>query len=342
MVVGPSPTTVSAVVPNLDRSDLLAKALRSLSAQRLPPDVHLETIVVDNGSRDGSAEVAAGLGARTILLGSNLGVSRAFNRGIEAAGGEWVALINNDVELDPDWLGHLLAGARRTGAWFATGKLFDASRRDVLDGAGDAVCLGGAAWRLGHGRRDGPAFASPRATFFPAATASLFRRDFFDRAGMFDESFFAYLEDVDLGMRAASLGLEGVYEPAAVAWHAGSATGGRWSDRSVAWITRHQLLLLAKHYSEDMLLGHARRIAAAQALWAALALSRGRAVAWLRGVVQGLGDCCMHRPRSGGAPGGRLAAALRAGEAEIARLQRTTGWDAYWRWYFRLAGPVRR
>ena len=339
MVVGGSPTKVSAVIPNRDRSDLLAKALRSLSAQRLPPHVGLEAIVVDNGSRDGSAEMAAGLGARTILLGSNLGVSRAFNRGIEAAGGEWVALINNDVELAPDWLERLLARAESTGAWFATGKIFDASRREVLDGAGDAVCLGGTAWRLGHGKRDGPPFASPRATFFSAATASLFRRGFFDRAGMFDESFFAYLEDVDLGMRAASLGLAGVYEPAAVAWHAGSATGGRWSDRSVAWITRHQLLLLAKHYSEDMLLRNARPIAAAQALWAALALARGRPLAWLRGLVQGLGDCRACRPSTGGAPDGRLTAALRAGEAEIARLQRATGWDTYWRWYFRLAGP---
>ncbi len=342
MVVDAPAITVSAVIPHRNRSDLLARALRSLFAQRLPPRVSLEVIVVDNGSRDGSAAVAAALGARMVLLGSNQGVSRALNRGIEAAVGDWVALVNNDVDLAPDWLGGLLEGALRADAWFATGKIFDASRRDVLDGAGDAVCRGGAAWRLGHGKRDGPAFSVPRPTFFPAATASLFRREFFDRTGLFDESIFAYLEDVDLGMRAAALGLGGIYLPQAVAWHLGSQTGGRWSDRTVAWITRHQLLLLSKHYSEDMLLRFARPIAVAQFLWAALALSRGRWRAWLRGLALGLADCRQHwraGPRRGER---RLAAALQEGEAEIASFQQAAGWDSFWRWYFRLApgGPV--
>lgn len=337
MVAGQPAINVSAVIPHQDRADLLARALRSLFDQRLPPEVSLEVIVVDNGSRDESLAVAAELGARAVPLGSNQGVSRALNRGIEAAAGEWIALVNNDVELAPDWLRSLLAGASRTEAWFATGKIFDAARRDLLDGAGDAVCTGGAAWRLGHGKRDGPAFSVPRPTFFPAATASLFRREFFDLAGLFDESFFAYLEDVDLGMRAASLGLRGTYVPQAVAWHQGSRTGGRWSDRSVAWITRHQLLLLSKHYSEHLLLRFGRPVAVAQLLWAALALSRGRWRAWLRGVALGLKDCREHwraRSRRGER---RLAAALQAGEAEIAGFQQAGGWDSFWKWYFRLA-----
>lgn len=329
--------TVSAVIPHRNRSDLLEAALRSLFSQRLPPRVSLEVIVVDNGSGDDSVAVAAELGARAVLLGSNQGVSRALNRGIAAAAGDWIALVNNDVELAPDWLAGLLAGALRAEAWFATGKVFDAARRDLLDGAGDAVCRGGAAWRLGHGKRDGPAFSVPRPTFFPAATASLFRREFFDRAGLFDEAFFAYLEDVDLGMRAATLGLRGIYLPQAVAWHQGSQTAGRWSERSVAWITRHQLLLLSKHYSERLMLRFARPVAVAQLLWAALALSRGRWRAWLRGFALGVADCRQHwraRPRRGE---GRLAAALQAGEAEIASFQQVGGWDSFWKWYFLLA-----
>jgi GT2 family glycosyltransferase len=341
MVADPPAITVSAVIPHFNRSDLLARVLRSLFAQRLPPPVALEVIVVDNGSRNGSAAVATELGARTVLLGSNQGVSRALNRGIEAAVGDWVALVNNDVDLAPDWLARLLDGALRAEAWFATGKIYDASRRDLLDGAGDAVCRGGAAWRLGHGKPDGPAFSVPRPTYFPAATASLFRREFFDRAGLFDEAFFAYLEDVDLGMRAAALGLGGVYLPQAVAWHLGSETGGRWSERSVAWITRHQLLLLSKHYSEDLLLRFARPVAVAQVLWAALALSRGRWRGWLRGLALGLAD---YRARWQAAPRrgeSELASALLAGEAEIASFQQAAGWDTYWRWYFRLTrgGP---
>ncbi len=332
--------TVSVVIPHLNRADLLERALRSVNAQCLPPGSDLEVIVVDNGSEDNSAAIARELGARVIELGSNHGVSLALNCGIKEARGEWVALLNNDVHLARDWAALLLDGAHRAKAWFATGKIYDAARENLLDGAGDAVCRGGAAWRLGHGKPDGPAFSSPRPTHFPSATAVLFRREFFDRTGLYDESFFAYLEDVDLGMRAAALGLQGVYLPAAEAWHLGSATGGRWSARSVTWITRHQLLLIAKHYSASMLLRFAVPVAAAQLLWAALAVSRGCFRPWLQGLKLGLADCPTRwraASRDGEAP---LAAALCAGEAEIATYQQAAGWDRYWKWYFRLAWPA--
>ena len=333
--------TVSAIIPQLDRADLLASALRSLAVQRLPGGAEIETIVADNGSRDASVAVARAHGARALLLGRNRGVGYALNRGIEAARGEWVALLNNDVELAPDWLATLLEGASRSGAWFATGKVLDAARRDRVDGAGDALCRGAAAWRVGHGRADGPHFSAPRPTFFPSATAALFRREFFVRAGLFDESFFAYLEDVDLGVRAAARGLPGAFVPKALAWHLGSATAGRWSAGSVSWITRHQLLLVSKHYSEAMLLRFALPLAVAQLLWAALALSRGRGAAWLDGIRRGVADFRANW-RPGPRPGERdLVAALLASEREIAALQEATGWDTFWKWYFRLTRPDR-
>lgn len=333
--------TVSVVIPQMNRADLLARVLRSLDAQRLPAGVDLDVIVADNGSQDASVEVARENRARTILLGTNRGVSHALNRGIEQSRGEWVVLLNNDVDLAPDWLATLLDAAVRADAWFATGKVYGAARRELLDGAGDAACRGGVAWRLGHGKLDSPAFSVPRPTFFPSATASLFRREFFARAGLFDESFFAYLEDVELGMRAAGLGLKGIYVPGAIAWHLGSETAGVWSDRTVAWITRHQLLILAKHYSEGMLLRFGLAVVVAQLLWAALSVSRGRSAAWLRGFGLGLADCRAHW-RAAPRPGDRdLAAALRASEGEIARFQEAAGWDSYWKWYFRLARPGR-
>lgn len=332
--------TVSVVIPHLDRADLLESVLRSVGQQQLPSGSELEVIVVDNGSADGSMSAARELGARVIQLGSNHGVSLALNRGIKAARGEWIVLLNNDVRLKRDWLALLLHGAARSRAWFATGKIYDAARENLLDGAGDAVCRGGAAWRLGHGKPDGPVFSSPRATHFPSATAALFRREFFERTGLYDESFFAYLEDVDMGMRAAALGLRGIYLPEAEAWHLGSATGGRWSARSVTWITRHQLLLIAKHYSEAMLLRFAVPIAAAQLLWAALAVSRGRFRPWLRGLRLGLSDCRTRWHAASRAGEASLAAALCAGEAEIASYQQAAGWDRFWKWYFRLAWPA--
>lgn len=334
--------TVSVVIPHLNRADLLKGVLDSLARQRLPSGTDLEVIVADNGSSDASLGLARKCGARTIALGANRGVSHALNRGIEAARGEWIVLLNNDVDLGPEWLATSLRAAQRARAWFATGKVYSATRPGLLDGAGDAVCRGGMAWRLGHGKPDGAAFSEPRPTFFPSATASLFRREFFMRAGLLDESFYAYLEDVELGMRAARLALPGIYVPDAVAWHLGSETAGAWSDQTVAWITRHQLLIVAKHYSEAMLLRFGPAVLAAQALWAALSISRGRFSAWLLGLRLGAADCRRHwRPAT--RPGEQgLAAILQASEEEIARFQEAGGWDTLWAWYFRLARPGRR
>lgn len=331
--------TFSIVIPHRNRRDLLERVLQSVAAQRLPHGTDVEVIVVDNGSTDGSASAARARGARVIELGANCGVGAALNRGIRQASGEWVAVLNNDVELAPDWLASLSQRARQATAWFATGKVLDATLKDRIDGAGDAVCRGGAAWRLGHGRPDGPEFACPRPTFFPSATATLFRRDLFDRAGLFDEAFFAYLEDVDLGMRCAALGCRGVYVPEAEAWHRGSETAGKWSASSVTWITRHQLKLVAKHYSEAMLLRFGWHVLVAQVLWAAMAVARGRYRAWARGARLGLADCWGAWQPGARAGEPSLCRALRASEAEIATFQRATAWDRYWKWYFRLAGP---
>ena len=331
--------TVSVVIPHRNRAALLEQALASLDRQELSPGVDLDVVVVDNGSMDESHEVAASHGARTVQLGRNLGVSRALNRGIEESRGEWVVLLNNDVRLAPDWLAKLLRAAAEHRSWFATGRVYDASRPDLLDGAGDAVCRGGVAWRLCHGRPDTSASDRGRPTFFPSATASLFRREFFARAGMFDEDFFAYLEDVEVGLRAASLGLAGVYEPQALAWHKGSATAGRWSDAVVGWMTRHQILILAKHYSQTMLLRFGQPVLVAQLLWALLAISRGRTRAWLSGLRSGLAESSRHWRAEGRSGEAALVAALLASESEIAEVQGACGWDNWWKWYFRLARP---
>src|SRR5262249_11881840 len=242
---GQSRGGVSFIVPHWNRGDLLAAALASIRGQSCRA---LEVLVVDNGSTDGSQRVAREAGVKILQLESNKGFSFAVNRGIEAAGGDRIAVLNNDVELEPTWTAKLLEALDGSGAWFALGKLLDHADRRRIDGVGDAICAGGTSCRLGHGRPDQALFDTPRATFFPSGTAVLFRRDFFVRAGLYDERFFAYLEDVDLGLRAGLLGLKGVYVPEAVGYHRSGATIGAWSGRMVNWLTRNQILLLAKHY----------------------------------------------------------------------------------------------
>ena len=336
--------TVSVIIPHWNRCLVLARLLESLAKQALPAGIELEVLVVDNGSTDRSVEMARQRGVNVLCLARNEGVSRALNRGISASTGEYVVLLNNDVELAPGWMEELLRAMSTGRPWFATGKMLRYDNHRKIDGAGDAVCCGGTAWRLGHGKDDGPVFAASRSTYFPSATATIIRREFFDRVGLLDESYYAYLEDVDLGFRAAIQDLPGVYVPEAVAYHRGSETAGAWTPQTVEWLTCHQLLLLSKFYPLSLMVRFGWAICTAQLLWAGLAFSRGRGAGWARGFARGMRQ--WRSVRKGGRPLRRQAQGLRsvleAAEAEIAKIQQATGWDTYWKWYFRLArGSVR-
>src|SRR5689334_310510 len=126
--------TCTAVIPVWNRRDLLERCLASIAAQtrRFDP-----VIVVDNGSTDGAADVARRAGAQVLEMGRNAGFAAAMNQGIGAARTEWIAALNDDVELAPDWLDRILAGVG--DAWFASGKLLQASAPDRIDGTYDLL-----------------------------------------------------------------------------------------------------------------------------------------------------------------------------------------------------------
>src|SRR5437764_9259956 len=145
--------SISAIVPVWNGRELLERLLASLAAQTEPAS---EVLVVDNGSRDGAPELARQRGARVIRMGRNAGFAAAVNRGIGEALGEWVAVLNSDVELSPSYFEKLMAAAAAADAWFATGKILSGatSNREaapVIDGTFDVLCRGGAAWRVGSG-----------------------------------------------------------------------------------------------------------------------------------------------------------------------------------------------
>jgi GT2 family glycosyltransferase len=318
--------TVAAVIPHWNRRELLVALLESLRAQERPFD---EIIVVDNGSSDDSAEAAERAGARVLRLGRNLGFAAAVNRGIEAVQTDWVAILNNDVTLDPHWLGALLEAASRESARFATGKILRAGAPGTIDGTFDEISRGACACRCGSGKPDGPWWNQPRPIRFAPMTAALFRRDLFREVGTLDESFGSYLEDVEFGLRCALAGRGGVYVPAAVAHHRGSATLGEWHPDTVRRIARNQILLAAKHFR-----GQPRfPIAAGQLLWGLLAFRHGRGWSYLRGKIDGL-RAARQIPEP--LANARLTPILKASEGEILEIQRRTGFDAYWRAYFWL------
>lgn len=224
--VQPAPT-VSAVVLSYNGRELLEAMLPTLAAQRRPPD---EIIVVDNGSTDDTAAYLAREWpqVRVVANPQNLSISAALNRGVGAASCECVALLNNDIELDPEWLSELLAGLERhPQAGSLACLLRNYYRRDLLDGTGDILTRGGAGTKRGHGEPDRGQYAVEEPILAATGGAGLYRASAFADVGGFDESFGAYFEDVDWGLRALGAGQSCWYIPTAVGYHMeGRTTGG--------------------------------------------------------------------------------------------------------------------
>jgi hypothetical protein len=322
---------VAAVIPTWNRRDLLATLLRNLAAQARPFE---EIIVVDNGSEDDSAELAAGAGARVLRIGRNLGFAAAVNRGIEAADAEWVAILNNDVTLEPDWLTKLLDAAAVDDIWFATGKILQAANHELVDGTFDEISRGGCASRCGSGKLDGPAWNQTRRIRVAPMTAAIFRRQLFRDLGGLDETFGSYMEDVEFGLRCALAERAGLFVPSAVAYHRGSATLGEWNNDTVWRIARNQVLLSAKHFRGQPWWP----ILAGQLLWGIVALRHGRGSAFVRGKIAGMREVRrMTRPTTNEYTRKVLAEVLESSEANILALARETGFDSYWRAYFWLS-----
>jgi GT2 family glycosyltransferase len=274
---------LSVVVLSYDGRSLLEGLLPSLAAQRFR---EFEVIVVDNGSRDDTVDWLAQRWpeVEVVSLPHNVGVTAALNVCARAGRGKLVSLLNNDLELDPDCLGELVATLQaHPEAGWAGGKLLDFHQRTMLDGAGDLFSWSGTGTRRGHGEIDAGQYDRPAAIFGACGGAAVYRRSAFAQVGFFDESFFAFYEDVDWNLRAQLAGLQCRYVPTAVVFHLGSATIGRGlSDFTRYHIWRNTLWVIAKDLPAGALLRHAPRLALGQAINLAVAVRDRKLGVWLR------------------------------------------------------------
>lgn len=243
-----TPADVTAIVVNWNGERYLERCLGALAAQTLPPR---RVIVVDNASADASARIVRERFPQFELVeaGDNLGFAAANNRAAHMACGAWIATLNPDAFPDPDWLERLLSAADRHPdcASFACRMAMDGPG-DRLDGEGDAYHLSGLAWRRHHGLPADESETDEVEVFSPCAGAALYRRDAFLDAGGFDEDYFCYFEDVDLGFRLRLLGHRCLYVPDARVIHVGSGLTGRHSD----FATYHGHRNLVWTYVKDM------------------------------------------------------------------------------------------
>jgi len=250
---------VTVIIPNWNGLDWLGDCLKNLAGQNMQG---FHTIVVDNGSSDGSVAFIERQYPRVeiIELASNTGFANAVNVGIERSASPYVALLNADTQVYPDWLSTLLKAVENCppdiGA--VNSQLLRLDDRQRIDDAGDELSWYGAAIKRGH-NQPAAKYHKQEEISSPCAAASLYRRDFLLRTGGFDAGFFAYLEDVDLGLRGRLLGYRYLYEPNARVLHKGHGAElphGRY----VELITRNRLFLFAKNIPTQLLLRHAGKL----------------------------------------------------------------------------------
>jgi GT2 family glycosyltransferase len=297
---------VTVVIVNFNGGDHVRRCLESLAAQTRPPDA---VVLLDNASTDGSLDACRGLVAADVRLGSrtrieslpvNVGFAAACNRGVTHADTEFVALLNPDAVAEPDWLENLLATADRHSDCAAFGcRQMRSGQPGILDGVGDRYHVSGIVWREGHGRPQRDDDLVPREIFSPCAAAALYRRAALVAVGGFDEDFFCYCEDVDLGFRLRLAGHRAWYVPDAVVRHVGGASsGGPASDAAAYYGHRNLVWTFVKNMPAPLLACFLPvHLLHTMIAWSRLA-RRGQGRLFVRSkwdALRGLADCWRKR-----------------------------------------------
>ena len=241
--------TVTAIIVNWNSWDILSHCLDRLQRQTVH---YFSVLVIDNASDhrapikilsqypnvmliQNQANLGFAAANNQAIMKANLGFAGRNNVVLAECDTEFVALLNPDAFPEPDWLERLLAAASShpEAAAFGSRQLCQGNP-NVLDGIGDSYHMSGRVWRERQGARQQAGDLVPREIFSPCAAAALYRRQALVDVGGFDEDYFCYLEDVDLGFRLRLAGHKAMYVPDAAVHHIGSATtGGQHSDFSV-------------------------------------------------------------------------------------------------------------
>lgn len=249
------------VVPTLEAGDALADCLRSLEIQTFD---RFEVTVVDNSgthcvthspthcATHSAAQDFRNARVRVISNDRNVGFGAAINQGIRASEAPYIATLNDDAVADPCWLEALVnaAEARREVGMCASEVRLEGG---ALDSAGMLVAIDGSSKQRGHGEPP-EKFIASRDALCPSGSAALYRRAMLDQIGLFDEAFFLYCEDTDLGLRARWAGWACAYVPGAIVEHRYSQSAGRASPLKAYFVERNRLYTAIRNFPWPMVL----------------------------------------------------------------------------------------
>ena len=277
---------VTVIIPNYNGLKFMEPCFAALERQNYRD---FDILVVDNGSEDGSAQWLREREIPTLFMGENTGFSGAVNAGIRAVSTPYVILLNNDTEPFPDYVGELVRCMDRFPDVFsASSKMIQLYRKDLMDEAGDMYSIRGWAYQRGVGQ-PAAGYRKARQVFAACAGAAIYRREVFEEIGYFDESHFAYLEDIDVGYRAKIYGYRNIYCPTAKVYHVGSGTSGsKYNSFKVRLAARNNLYLNYKNMPLPQLAVNSLPIALGMAVKYGFFKKLGFGADYRDGVKEGL------------------------------------------------------
>jgi GT2 family glycosyltransferase len=285
-----SPPQVTIVIPNWNGRPHLEACLPTIFAQDFRQFV---VYVVDNASTDDSIAWLREYFPQVRLIENeaNLGLCTANNQGIRAAETEFVVMLNNDTEVEPDWLGHLVRAAQADPQiGMCASKMLLTDQRDMIESAGIVIDKSGVAWGLesGDAPRNRPGATMPEPVFGACGGAALYRREMLLEIGLFDDDFFVYLEDADVAWRGRWAGWQCVYVPQSVVYHAHSATIKEGSPFKTRLLGRNKLWMIGKSYPFPHLIWYSPLILLYELMAVGYAIVTGRGIYAIQGRVEAL------------------------------------------------------
>jgi GT2 family glycosyltransferase len=246
---------LSVIIPNWNGKDFLPECIDSLQKQTFRD---FEVILVDNGSTDGSVQFVQeryGDFIRVIRNPKNLGYTGGNNIGIRSAHGQYIVLLNNDTLTEPTWLEALtkaIGPDPRVGMW--SSKVLSYFRRTQIEAVGELIYWDGLNRARGQYEMDRGQYERVEEIFFPPGCGGMYRKTIFDEIGLFDEDFFAYGDDAEIGLRARLAGYICHYVPTAVLYHKGSGSTGQYSPFKAFYVERNRFWVTIKYFPIPLLI----------------------------------------------------------------------------------------
>ena len=245
---------VSIIILNLNGEKFLKDCFECLKKQTYQ---NSEVILVDNGSTDNSINFVKKNFPQVKIIANkrNLGFAQANNQGFKRAKGDYIVTLNNDTKAGEKWLQNLILAAESDEKiGMVASKILSLKNPSLIDSVGVNICLDGMSRGRGRLEIDKGQYDKIEEILLPSACAALYRRKMLREIGFFDESFFAYCEDTDLGLRGRLAGWKAVLAPQAVVYHYYSGTGGKYSSFKVYLVERNYVWVAVKNFPLELLM----------------------------------------------------------------------------------------